>query len=101
MSIIPKSNSFEALEWLSHGKDIGLKENNFFRYGWQDKVRVFFGIKNEKEEVKKIVNFIKENLKIASNDSKLEWLKLSDAVIQKYANNRNVATIITLFEREI
>lgn len=101
MNTVSNSNPIEALDWLSQGKDIGLKENKFFCYGWKDKATVFLHLKSERKEVQKIIDFIQGNLQIASNEGKQEWLTLSNVIIKKYASNRNVGKIVTVFDREI
>lgn len=101
MNIVPNSNPTQAIEWLSQGNNIGLKDGTFFCHDWQYKVSTIFHRKEQQKEVQKIVNFIKENLNTASIEQKQVWLKLSDIVIKKYARNGNVGKIVALFDREI
>lgn len=100
MSITP-INASQAIGWLSQGKAIGLKDNKFYCYDWKDNVRAVFHQKDERNELQKIVNLIQKNLEGSSGDNKAQWLKLSTAVIKKYANDGKMGKVVAVFDRQL
>lgn len=95
------SNSSQALEWLSQGKNISLKGNEFICCERKNKFLAVFYKKHERKELQKVTNFIQTNLKSAQENNRECLFNLSNAIITKYANNKNVEKIIALFERKI